>query len=820
MSATGPTAPRGDLAIVGMAGLFPQADTLAEFWDNILAGVDAITEAPAEDPWGVWNFRDFSGAQPETSYCPRGGFLTRLPDFDPMAFGVPPSAVAGGDPAQWLVLQVARAALQDAGYSGPVPERDRTAVLMAHSRFLDAGSAAAVQHSTIVRQTLEVISVLCPHYSPEDLAALRQSLHDRLPPFTADAAAGIIPNVLGSRVAHRLDLRGPCYTVEAACASSLVALQVAGDYLRARRCDLALVAAAHLDTGSLVWSTLSRLGVLSRSGNLRPFDRGADGTLLGEGVGVVILKRREDAGRAGDRVYALVRGVGVSHGGAEGSFMAPGPEGEAEALARAYADAQVDPCTVELIEAHGLGVPGADEVELAALRRVFGTRSGASPTCALGSVKSMIGHLLPAGGMAGLLKTALALHHRVLPPTLHVTEPHPALQLADSPFYLNTETRPWAHDPSGPPRRAGVSAFGFGGVNAHAVLEAYPASGASPRPTPVASLPAETLVRLDRRWPGLTVAPELVERLATGTDQLSADHTVQRLRAALASGENREQIVSRYLAVLSELLAAEREAVREYFAGEAEAPSARPWATVEAHPAARGCHAHLVSGSALADTDALAQQILGPEEQALFASLGQPPERRRQWLLGRLAAKGALRQCLESDLGQPPLDPHDLQVLPDERASLQLRLPPEVELPRPVRISLAHTGDYAVALATAREDALAVGIDLERVSELPAGVAELAFTPAERDLLAALDPAADESWPLRLWCAKEAAGKALGRGLSDGPQALVVTQAEAATGAVTVAYHAGDDSASPTESLPVQTLLAEGLLCAWCVRLS
>jgi acyl transferase domain-containing protein len=219
---------------------------------------------------------------------------------------------------------------------------------------------------------------------------------------------------------------------------------------------------------------------LSRRSQIRPFDVNADGTIPGEGVGVAVLKRREEAERDGDRIYAVIKGVGISSDGRGQGLLAPRVEGEELALRRAYEAASISPRTIELIEAHGTGTPVGDLAEMEALSRVFGPRNGLLPTCAVGTIKSMIGHLMPAAGIAGLIKAALALHHKALPPTLHCETPNPKFELEKSPFYINTVTRPWIHGAEDAPRRAGVSSFGFGGINAHVILEEYPSRATGP----------------------------------------------------------------------------------------------------------------------------------------------------------------------------------------------------------------------------------------------------------------------------------------------------------------------------------------------------
>jgi acyl transferase domain-containing protein/phosphopantetheinyl transferase (holo-ACP synthase) len=459
------------VAITGMSCLFPGAPDLDAYWRNILGKVDTTSDPPPES-WDPDVYYDPDFADTDATYCKRGGYLGSLACFDPLAYGVPPVAV-GGEPDQWLALQVAHDALADAGASElPQEVRARTAIVLGKGTYLNGGNAIAVQRSLVIGQTLDLIARLHPERSDDGLEELRRELQRVLPPLGPETVPGLIPNIIVGRIANRLDLMGPAYTVDAACASSLVAVQLAVRDLLAGECDLALAG------GSQVWmpvATLNlfcRLGALSRRQQMRPFDKDADGTLLGEGIGIVVLKRLDDAVRDGDRVYAVIRGVGVASDGRGASVMAPRVEGEELALRRAYADAGVSPRSVGLVEAHGTGTPVGDVVEIEALTRVFGERDGELPRCAVGTVKSMISHTIPAAGVAGLIKVALALHHRVLPPTLYCDEPNPKLELERTPFYVNTDTRPWIHGGS-EPRRAGINAFGFGGINAHAVLEEF-----------------------------------------------------------------------------------------------------------------------------------------------------------------------------------------------------------------------------------------------------------------------------------------------------------------------------------------------------------
>jgi acyl transferase domain-containing protein/phosphopantetheinyl transferase (holo-ACP synthase) len=470
------------VAIVGMACMFPGAPDLDSYWQNILGKVDATSDPPPE-AWDPEVYYDPEFGDEDRTYCKRGGYLGSMARFDPLEHGIPPVAV-GGEPDQWLALQVVCDALADAG-SSQLPEevRRRTSIVLGKGTYLNGGNAVAVQRGLVIGQTIDLLRRLEPGRSEDELERLRRELQRTLPPLGPETVPGLIPNIIVGRIANRLDLMGPAYTVDAACASSLVAVQHAVGELLAGHCDLALAG------GSQVWMPVAtmnlfcRLGALSRNQQLRAFDESADGTLLGEGIGTVVLKRTQDAVRDGDRVYAVIRGVGVASDGRGTSVMAPRVEGEVLALQHAYAAAGVSPGSVGLLEAHGTATPVGDVAEVRALRDVFGERDGELPRCALGTVKSMIGHTIPAAGVAGLIKTALALHNRVLPPTLGCERPNPALELERTPFYINAETRPWIH--GGPdPRRAGINAFGFGGINAHAVLEEWDGTAAASHQPP------------------------------------------------------------------------------------------------------------------------------------------------------------------------------------------------------------------------------------------------------------------------------------------------------------------------------------------------
>ncbi len=470
---------RGDIAIVGMACVFAGAPDLDTYWRNILSKVDAVSDPPA----GEWDPKLFYDPQSQTNdrvYCKRGGYIGDLSYFRPLDYGVMPVTVDGGEPDQWLALRLAHEALADAGYSEPPGEHVRTEVILGKGTYVNRGNLTVGYHGMIIEFFLQALRNLHPEHTDAELAEIKKELKAGLPPFSADTAPALIGNIIVGRIANRLDLMGPSFTVDAACASALLAIEIGVSDLLSRKCDIVLAGGANVNAPLPTLTLFCQLGALSRREQIRPFDKQADGTILGEGLGMIVLKRREDAERSGDRIYAIVKGVGVASDGRAVHVMAPRVEGEELALRRAYQMAGVSPRTLGLIEAHGTATPVGDVVEVQALSRVFGERQALLPSIALGSVKSMIGHTMPAAGIAGVIKAALAVYHRVLPPTLNCEEPNPALHLENTPFYVNTETRPWIHGAE-TPRRAGVNSFGFGGINGHVVLEEHPGEKPSAR---------------------------------------------------------------------------------------------------------------------------------------------------------------------------------------------------------------------------------------------------------------------------------------------------------------------------------------------------
>ncbi len=467
------------IAIVGMGCHFPGARDLTTYWENILAGKDCTRDVPP-DRWDPRIFCDPASSANDRVPSSRGGYLDSPLRFDAAVHGIMPRTVEGGEPEQFLVLEAAMAALADAGQTISELAGKRVEVVIGRGNYFNRGNLTRLQHGRMIAQTLALLAAFHPEWSQADLDAIRDDLRNSLPPFEAATIPGQLTNATAGRIAHRLDLTGASYVVDAASASSLVAVEMAARALRECRADLAIVGGVYLEADVDFPLVFRQLGAVSRSGCSRPFTAGADGMLPGEGAGVVILKRQSDAEWDDDRIYALIQGIGLASDGKSAGLAAPSAAGHARAIRRAYRGSGIDPASVMLIEGHGLGVPAADRAELKALKAIFPPPRQGYRT--LGAVSSMIGHAMPAAGMAGLIKSALALHHRVLPPTLHADKPHPLLEQPARAFALNRTARPWIHSDPDTPRRAGVNAFGFAGINAHAVLEEHAESADAESP--------------------------------------------------------------------------------------------------------------------------------------------------------------------------------------------------------------------------------------------------------------------------------------------------------------------------------------------------
>ncbi|MDH5484531.1 MAG: type I polyketide synthase, partial [Gammaproteobacteria bacterium] len=501
------------IAIIGMSCVFPQAADIESFWNNILGCVDAITE-PA-DVWDADRYLDSGRIN-----TPFGGFLKELYRFDPREFGIMPNSVDGGEPDQYLALRVTRDALKDSGYLREDYDHTDTGIVLGHSTYLHRGQGVLVQQHIVLDQTIDLLQEVMPSLDDEKLASIKALLRSKLPPTNADTSPGLVPNVMTGRIANRLNLRGPNYLVDAACSSSLLAVNSAMDELRNGRSRIMIAGGVNASLPAEVSVIFTQLGALSARGKVRPFENGSDGTLLGEGLGVVVLKRLSDAIEDKDKVYAVIRGIGQASDGKGHGLLAPSVEGETLAIQRAYDSAAIEPSTIGMIEAHGTGIPLGDKTEVSALRNVFGERNGDHTAIALGSVKSMISHCIPAAGIAGLIKSALALHHKVLPPTL-CADVNQTLGINSTPLYVNTESLPWIKK-AGFPRRAGINSFGFGGINTHAILEEAPP--ASVKPETCLHWPAELCVfSASSREKLLSKIRQLIEFLKVDNDYRLVD---------------------------------------------------------------------------------------------------------------------------------------------------------------------------------------------------------------------------------------------------------------------------------------------------------
>lgn len=453
----------GGVAIIGMAGRFPGAANIDELWQNLREGVASITFLRDEelDPSIEQDLKN------NPNYVKAKGILEDADRFDAAFFGINPREAEIMDPQHRIFLEVAQEALENAGCN---PETfDGSIGLYAGSSFNTYLTSNILGNQEIINRVGE---------SAIRLANGRE--------------------YLTTRISYKLNLTGPSVNINTACSTSLVAVINAFNNLLSHQCDLALAGGVCITTPLKSGYWYQEGERFSPDGCCRPFDAKAQGTLLGNGAGIVVLKRLEDALKDGDRIEAVIRGVGMNNDGSDKvSFGAPSVEGQAKAVMMAHTSANLNPETISYIETHGTATPLGDPIEFAALTQAFRSQTTATGFCALGAVKSNLGHLDAAAGVTGLIKTVLSLKHKQLPPTLHFQKPNPKLILTDSPFYVADKLSEWAAGAE--PRRAGVSSFGIGGTNAHVVLEEAPRveSEGSSRPQQLLLLSAKTTSALD-----------------------------------------------------------------------------------------------------------------------------------------------------------------------------------------------------------------------------------------------------------------------------------------------------------------------------------
>jgi amino acid adenylation domain-containing protein len=455
------------IAIIGMAGRFPGADSVEEFWDNLVHGRESVSFFSDAE------LRD-SGLDPDAlrsrgRYVAARGLLKDIECFDAAFFGIHPREAEVMDPQQRIFLETCWAALERAGYA---PNQIDAIV----------GVFGGVSFNTFYLHALHGRPDLLEMVGPEQVMF------------------GNEKDYVTTRVAYKLGLKGPALNVSTACSTSLVAVAQACQSLLTYQCDFALAGGASVTVPQVRGYFHDEGNIGSADGHTRTFDAQASGTAFGNGVGIVVLKRLEDAMRDHDQVFAVIKGAALNNDGSQRvSFGAPGVDGQAKVISLAHALAGVEPRSISYVEAHGTATPLGDPIEVAGLTKAFREGTDARQFCAIGSVKSNTGHLDVAAGVTSLIKTALALHHKVLPASLHYTSPNPKLNLESSPFFVNAKLRDWERE-NGIPRRAGVSSFGTGGTNGHVILEEAPELPLSDRGRPWQLLPlsAKTSDALER----------------------------------------------------------------------------------------------------------------------------------------------------------------------------------------------------------------------------------------------------------------------------------------------------------------------------------
>src|SRR6202171_6333991 len=503
------------IAIVGIGCRFPGDGAGPDaFWRLLRDGVDCITEVPP-DRWEMSRYYDPDPEAAGKMYCKYGAFLSQVDRFDAHFFGVAPREAAQMDPQQHLVLEVAWEALEHAG--------------------LPPGGMAGSQTGVFLGA--------CSY----DYSLLQLSDPGRIEAYTTSGAA---PSILANRLSYLLDLQGPSLTVDTACSSSLVTVHLACQSLRQKECDVALAGGVNLILSPVASIALSKGRMLAPDGRCKTFDAGADGYARGEGCGVVVLKRLSDALAARNSIRGLIRGSAVNQDGYGNGLTAPNLLAQQAVIRRALEQAHASPDQIGYIEAHGTGTALGDPIEVEALRATYGQTGLQGRTCAIGSVKTNIGHLEGAAGIAGLIKAVLALEHEAIPPHLHFRNLNPHISLQGTPFVIPTGIRAW---PAGEqPRYAAVSSFGFGGTNAHIILSEAPHAEAAPpvvdRPLHLLTLSAKTetaLEELARRYTDTLESPALSWPDVCFTANAGRSHFAERLAVVAASaGTAREKLAA------------------------------------------------------------------------------------------------------------------------------------------------------------------------------------------------------------------------------------------------------------------------------------
>ncbi|MEJ2118434.1 MAG: polyketide synthase, partial [Alphaproteobacteria bacterium] len=443
--------PSEDVAVIGISGRFPDAADCEEFWQNLRTLTSSVREVPGER-WDVSRYYSPVKREANKTVSKWGGFIDDVDKCDPIFFGISPKEAKLMDPQQRILLEVAWSCLEDAGYTRESLAGSRT------------GTFVGVMNFDYRERLSEEAEVIEGHMS-------------------TGAYTALIPN----RISHFFDWHGPSIPIDTACSSSLVALHEAVHSLRRGECDQALVGGVSVLCSPTYYISFSKTGMLSPEGLCRTFDDSARGYVRGEGAALVMLKRLHNAIEDGDRIYGVIRGSAVNHGGQARTVTYPNPQAQADVIATAYERAGIPPDSISYIEAHGTGTPKGDPIEINGLKTAFMRLAKhfdcevGPQSCGLGSLKANVGHLEPVAGIAGIIKVLLAMKHRTLPGLAHFQRLNHRIDLTDSPFFIVDKTQDWLTrqdaDGQSQPRRAGVSSFGFGGVNAHAVVEEWTGGG-------------------------------------------------------------------------------------------------------------------------------------------------------------------------------------------------------------------------------------------------------------------------------------------------------------------------------------------------------
>ncbi len=527
------------VAIVGVGAILPDAEDAPTFWNNIKQGRYSVTEVPP-DRWRVDLYYDPDPKAPDKTYAKIGAWVRTFP-FEPLKWGIPipPNVLAVMDDSQKWGISVARQALLDYGYPQKPLDGTRTAVIIGNAlagenHYITSLRIRLPDYMEALKE-VEAFAQLPVEVQKALLEGMTQNIRKRVSNITEDTMPGELGNVIAGRIANVFNFSGPNFITDAACASSHAAVQAAIDGLVNHQFDAVLTGGVDRNMGVEGFVKFCKIGALSPDGS-RPFAEGANGFVMGEGAVLFLLKRLADAERDGDKIYAVIRGIGASSDGKGKGITAPNPLGQQRAIERAWKNAGVNPASVGLIEAHGTSTRVGDVVETQSLNEVFGKFGLPARSVAMGSVKSNIGHLKSAAGAAGVLKAMFALYEKVLPPSVNFHKPNPNIDFDHIPFYVNTETRPWENAP-GEIRRAGVSSFGFGGTNFHMVLEEW-VPGLLTSETKVFAVPEKKAVQAEIPGP-----QAVIETASAGLPRPYRG-------IAFLSGENSQQLKEQLVQIL------------------------------------------------------------------------------------------------------------------------------------------------------------------------------------------------------------------------------------------------------------------------------